>query len=188
MLLTHQQIQTLLAGKPITEASPWVENNRDEVAHFYHVLIEEICSVTSCMSRVEWDDYGSGYASYIDAWFYRPDEEFSPNIVVKFGSGFKGLIVLLSRLSPYYVFMEGEKHWDAKGSSSYLPDSSMVDDLQCVGVKALSIQVQAILDAAGLVRLSKSEVSSPMPKNSTVSTNLAGPEFSEFDAIFHWED
>lgn len=65
----------------------------------------------------------------------------------------------------------------------------LVDEvIQCLGVKALAVSIQEKLDAAGLIRLTKADISSPLPLNVNVSTNLTDQDFTEFDAIFYWED
>lgn len=188
MLLSPQQIQKIFAQQAISDALPWVKNDRKLVDDFYRELIDKICCVTGCLAKVVWNDYGSGYASYIDAWLYKPNDEFSLKGTQSDVEGYTGLVVLLSRLSPYYVFMEGEKQWHSRGGSSYLPEFSMLDMLQTTAVNILAVQAQEILHAAGLVRLKKSDISSPMPEDFSVPTNLADGDFTEFDAIFHWED
>ena len=188
MLLSSQQIQNILAQRGISNALPWVRNNKNLVDDVYRELIDKICSITGCLAKVVWNDYGSGYASYVDAWLYKPNDEFSLKGIQSDVEGYTGLVVLLSRLSPYYVFMEGEKQWHSRGGSSYLPEFSMLDTLQTAAVNILAVQVEETLHAAGLVRLKRSDISSPMPQDFVVHTNLADGDFTEFDAIFHWED
>ena len=99
-----------------------------------------------------------------------------------------GLVVLLSRLSPFFVFMEAEKSWHTHGGSSYLPEFEMIDRLPTHVVADLAHQVQAILESYGLVRASRDELMESLPLALYVPTILTNRAFSQFDALFYWED
>jgi len=151
-------------------------------------LVANQVRATGASSRIEWNHYGSGYASFIDAWFYKPTPEFSVPDPVPHGEEHFGLVVLLSRLSPYFVFMQGHKHWHGSGGSSYLPAFEAVDELSCSGVLSLAEQVQPLLEGHSLRRLLRADLSTPLLPGTFVPTILADEPHTEFDALFYWED
>jgi hypothetical protein len=187
-VLTPQQIELLLAQRSISDAFPWKTNDLSQIDAFYKDVCSNVSRATATLSKIHWDHYGSGYASFVDAWFYRTTPDFNVNKPLRKVEGHKGLIVLLSRHSPYFVFMEGDKHWHATGGSGYVPVFSMVDDLPSRAVAALAQQMQPLLEGFGLVRAHKADLAAELPSHFEVPTILSDEPFNEFDAIFYWED
>lgn len=178
----------MLAHECISSKHPWSTNDEAKVDSHLKTICEEVQAETGALSRIEWDHYGSGYASFVDAWFYKPTSEFAAKDPVRHGEEHVGLVVLLSRLTAAFVFLEGEKHWHSKGGSSYLPCFQGVDSLSSPGVIDLSAQAQSVLERHGLRRLSKLDLARPLPLDTPVPTILGDAPFFEFDALFHWED
>jgi len=112
-MLSNTQIEKLLSQEPITDRYPWSTEDDRIVEEFYKGVCEKILHDTNTLSRIEWDHYGSGYASFVDAWLYKTTPDFNVNKPLNLKNEHAGLVVLLSRLSPYFVFMEAEKSWDA---------------------------------------------------------------------------
>ncbi|MEO6920645.1 MAG: hypothetical protein ABI171_16820 [Collimonas sp.] len=187
-MLSPAQIELLLSQRSISERQPWASNDELKIQDFYQTVCASVCRDTASLSRIEWRHYSSGYASFIDAWFYKPERRFGSSGIFRKWSHYKGLIVLLSRLSPHFVFMEGEKHWTTTGGSSYMPESAMLDRLPTPGVAALAAEVQAILESHGLVRAFKDDLSDSLPLDIEVPTILAEPPYTQYDALFYWED
>jgi hypothetical protein len=145
-LFTPGQLSQLLSQTSISSEQPWCTNDERSIDEYYRDVCEDLMRATGASSRIEWNHYGSGYASFIDAWFYKPTPEFSVPDPVPHGEEHFGLVVLLSRLSPYFVFMQSHKHWHGSGGSSYLPAFEAVDELSCSGVLSLAEQVQPLLE------------------------------------------
>jgi hypothetical protein len=186
-MLTPSQIDLLLSQRTISEEQPWASNDAQKIEDFYRVVCAAVSQTTGALSRIEWRHYSAGYASFIDAWFYKPERGFKVDEALRDGAEYKGLIVLLSRLSPYFVFMEGEKRWSAKSSSSYMPESAMLDQLLAPSIVALAPDVQAILESYGLVRAFKADLSAALPADIDVPTILAD-QLTQYDALYYWED
>jgi hypothetical protein len=187
-LLSRGEIERLLAQQAISERHPWVTNEERLIDAHLKGACAAMTRATRSESRVEWGHYGSGYASYVDAWLYKTTPDFNVKQPIHDAEGHIGLVVLLSRLSPYFVFMEGEKRWHASGGSSYLPEFGMLDNLEAESVSLLARQVQPVLESHGLVRALREQLSEPLPEGLRVSTILTDRGFTQFDALFYWED
>lgn len=183
-LLSSDDITALLAGQPITDGAPWAGG--DSAAIDAHLLdaCRAIEQALGARSRIEWDDYGSGYASFVDAWFYLPQPGHEADV----DQAHTGLVVLFSRLSHYVVMMEGHKRWHGQGSSSYMPSFDMVDGLKDAAVIRMAEVAQAELARRGFVRIHRAAISAALPDDLQVRTNLSDPPYTQFDALFHWED
>ena len=187
-MLSEQQIDDLLRQQSISDIHPWSSNDSDAIDAYYKTVCAELTRRTGTSSKIEWNHYGSGYASYIDAWIYKPTPDFSVDYPGKQGEAYEGLCILLSRLSPYFVFLQGTKTWKERGGSSYMPAYEAVDHLTHPSVISLAAKAQEVLTSFGLIRASKNDLGSPINPSIRVPTNLSDGPFIEFDALYHWED
>lgn len=183
-ILSPEQIDALLARKPISDEWPWATCDEEVVDKHWEEVLDEICRSLNLRHKSEFGHYGSGYASYVDSWFYRDDDDF------RFGEGrcYWGLVILYSRLSPYYAMGQGQKAWNDRGGSSYLPCFDFVDHFTHQSVVGLVSGAEAVLERRGLRRIRKEDVSENLDIDIVVPTILQNPPLHHFDAIFYWED
>ena len=182
--LSQSEIVRLLRGEWVTDEWPWNTGDEATIEKHYKDVLAEVCRKCCLREKTVWDHYGSGYASFVDCWLYREEPGFRAGT----GSHYHGMVLLLSRLSRFYIVGEGEKSWHAKGGASYLPDAGFVDKLRTPAVVALVEPVTAILDARGLARLRPADLAESLPLRTRVPTILGDPPFTHFDALFYWED
>jgi len=186
-LLSATQLQQLLNQQCISDQHPWSTNDSDVIEKFYRMVRANVERMARTKSVVGPNHYGSGYASYIDAWFYRNTPDFEDGALNEVKS-FYGLAVLFSRLSPYYIFFEGIKFGREPSSGTYLPDFDSIDKFGTPSVIALAKEIQPILESSGLQRLSREDVSTLLPTGTKIDTNLSRRAYREFDALFNWMD
>ncbi|WP_296283334.1 hypothetical protein [uncultured Acinetobacter sp.] len=187
--LSDAEITALTSGSTITEKYPWNTLDNEVIEQFYLNICYEIEQKTDCLSQKEFNAYGSGYASFYDLWLYKDKQSFNVPNSPYTNNHFYGLVILFSQLSPYYVFMQGEKCWHDKGGFSYLPDSTMIDNLKTWAVKDLAKQVEPILASYGLIRLTHEQLKNPLIGSWKIPTILnIDEQFTLFDALFYWED
>ena len=183
-LLSEDQIARLLAGEVISAPSG-VSLRESALEALLTTIIDTASAELKTLHRCEWNHYGSGYASFVDAWFYYPDgrARISPS-----DEHHAGVFVLFSRLSHFYVLGQGEKAWRRGSASSYMPDLNMVDSVSHPALLSLATALERILSRYGLARVGKTLLSTPLPAGFEVPTILSSPPFSQFDALFYWED
>lgn len=184
MFLTDSQIELLLEQRAISEDWPWETNDEAVIDKNIKDIVAEICRKLRLEDKTEYGHYGSGYASFVDCWLYRPDDSFR----YRAGDNYHGLVVLFSRLSPFYVVGQGDKSWDKTSGASYVPGFDFVDDFQDQPVKDLVPRVNTILTDRGLTQLHKCDLDTILPNGVTVPTIMADRVFRHFDALFYWED
>ncbi len=186
MPFTHSDLEAMAADKPITDRSPWTEADR-RITKFYQGLAQAAARRLKLEFRAEWNHYGSGYASFVDLWFYRDNEEF--RLPTERGQSYRGVFVLLGRLGPHFALGEGQKGWDAQTAGSYLPGLEMVDRFSTRATEQLARQLSDFLGAEyGLARLQAEELTPILDPQCDIPTNLSDPPYSVFDAVFHWMD
>jgi len=169
---------------------PFNAGKEATVVKFYQNLYKQVKRRTKTLCHVESDSYGSGYASFYDAWFYKKtpdfDAKFAPDI-----ESYEGLVVLVHKDLPYYVFMQGAKSWkvsDPANRSSYMPSRKLVDNLTNDAVAELAVEVEKILTEKGLVRLRKESLDTPLDIEVEIPTVLTDDYVSYYDGLFYWED
>ncbi|MCH4245643.1 hypothetical protein [Acinetobacter gerneri] len=187
--LSETEIKKLISCSTISAQYPWNSNNLEIIEKFYLDVCDAVEEKTNCLSKKEFDSYGSGYASFYDAWFYQDTPKFKVATSMNYDQYFSGLVVLFSQLSPFYVFMQGENCWYENGGFSYLPDSTMVDKLENCAVSELAKTIEPILNSYGLIRLTSEQLNIPLQGTWKIPTILSTTdEYMLFDALFFWED
>ncbi len=185
---TDAEVARLIQAQPVREPLPFDPADDITIRRFYEELVRQIEREQSLRARVEWHHYGSGYASFIEAWFYPADGRASLPPFQTGGECHVGLVVLLSRLSRYFVLGQDEKAWSANGGSAGLPCFDAVDDVTHPAVFPLVAPTTALLTAHGLQRLCRPDLATLLPEAVQVPTILSAGPFRQFDALFHWED
>ncbi|MEL7974776.1 hypothetical protein AAG589_02840 [Isoptericola sp. F-RaC21] len=187
-MFTPEQVRDLVEGRPVVDDFAYGRSDEAAVRALHRTVCREVERRTGTRSRIAWDHYGSGYASFVDAWFFRDEPGWAGR---KAGGdrSWQGLTVLLSRLSPYVVFLEGNRSWGERTGSADMPTFAGVDRLTTPAVAEIAPQVQAVVERHGLVRLHASDLGTPLAPDVQVPTLLSDPgSYREFDALFHWED
>ena len=184
LTLSNHEVAGLICGEELIRFPP-VRRPTSELEAFYTSLVKEITHITGCAEKTEWNHYGSGYASFVDAWFYFPDGLARGALA---GEHHHGIYVLLSRLSCFYVVGQGEKTWQQNGGSSYMPHLDSVDSVEHEALLPLECQIDAFLNASGLKRLHRAELELSISGEHKVPTILSGASLTQFDALFFWED
>lgn len=165
---------------------PW-DKSVGSIAYYSRVC-SDICDELGALSRNEFNSYGCGYASFLDAWFYRESAQFSVAAQSNEGSAFAGLFVLLNIHAPLYSLGEGQKAWHGSSASSYLPSADMVDKFQSEAVTTLSIEVERKLSERGMLRVTSAAAMQPISLDIEIETNLSDGRLRVFDALYHWMD
>lgn len=167
---------------------PQIDRSKGPGADRYRGIVRETVSRMKLMERSEWNDYGSGLASFFDVWVYRDEPAFRRPRYDKADHSFAGLWVLMCRLAPCCVMGEGEKSWSATNGSGYVPTFSGVDRFATKEVAELAGCVTKHLSTHGLVRLYKGDLAPLLPADCAFKTNLGDGPLRIFDALFFWND
>lgn len=178
----------LIRCEPVGGPLPFDPADDGSILRFYEPLVLAIEREHGLRSRGEWNHFGSGYASFIEVWFYPADGRTRLRAFNVGDERHAGLVVLLSRLSCYFALAEGEKSWSTNGGSGSLPNFEGVDSITHPKLLPFVAPVTSTLTAAGLRRLSRGELAAFLPAEVSVPTILSDPPFRQFDALFYWED
>jgi hypothetical protein len=154
----------------------------------YPDVIREVARKFQLETRIEANSYGQGYASFVEAWFYKDTQDFRLAPHTEHERHFLGLYVLFCRRAPYFAMGSGAKSWRAGGGSSFMPSFQSTDVFAIPAIAALATKVAALGAARGLVRLQKSDLAEPLPQDLRFDSNLSDGPPRLFDALFFWND
>jgi hypothetical protein len=167
---------------------PAAPNGGRSIESSFPEIVRDLALKFHLESRVEWDSYGQGYASYVDAWFFQDNPAFRLPALSKGEKHYTGLYVLLCRDAPYFVMGEGARSWTDRGGSSYMPGFNGIDDFTSRAVKDVAEKVSAYLSTQGLVRLNQEDMAEELPEDLHFDTNLIDGKHRLYDALFFWYD
>lgn len=187
---------TIALGPPIELLdTEWLWSRLPRVQRFggpgvdrHRGMVRELVSRSKLQDNSEWNDYGSGVASFSDIWVFRDEPAFRRPKHDGADYAYTGLWVLLCRLAPCCVMGQGEKSWSATNGGRYMPSFNGVDRFTTPEVEHLAHRVAARLDAHGLTRLRTADVAPLLPTEWQFQSNLADGPLRIFDALFHWND
>ena len=185
MKMNPETIKDIVKGKSISDAWPWNVVDKKSVIGHIKKCIAEINRKLNLKAKSEFNHYGSGYASFVDCFFYSEAKSTKVNYAT---TGYTGLIVLFSRLSNFYAYGEGDKTWHKTGGSSYLPHADMVGSLKDIYNLQIIDKVNDLLAENGWQQLTKEYANQYLGFDISIPTILNDPPFKVFDAIFYWED
>lgn len=137
---------------------------------------------------VETDPYAQGFASFVEAWFYRDRAPFRLPLRDDNTIRYRGLAILCCKLGPYVVMGELTRSWSHRSGTSGLPDYDFVDRFTAGDIDALASKCTEALAAEGIMRLGRSDLAPELPSELHIDSNLAGEQQRLFDALFYWYD
>jgi hypothetical protein len=189
--LSQLEIESLISENSISEVFPWSTNNENLINRHYKQIFLDISNLSATQFLVDFDHYGSGYASYIPTFFFK--EEFRiQQLYPSYNQNFLGLEIYFCRLAPYFIMIENEYHWQSKLRKikcfNGFPDLDQIDEIKNSNIILIAQQIEKLLSKFGLIRLNQKQLKIKLPSNYEIYTNFTNHEYCYFDAFFHWED
>jgi hypothetical protein len=77
--LTPAQLANALARRSVSDRHPWVTNSHQATDDYYSRLCDRVTGITRASCKISQAE-GCDYASFVEAFFYRPAFEYTgPN-------------------------------------------------------------------------------------------------------------
>ncbi|MHA6250387.1 hypothetical protein [Oceanobacillus sp. CAU 1775] len=195
MLFSNDQLKSLIDGKMIGEIYPYITDDQQAVLNYLKMIRAEFERMPNLHCEPDLLHFGSGYASYVEWFFYTDDEvEISEkNGMRTFDK--EGLIVDISLQSPVILIGTGfksntiriETGESLNGAKTFF--SEPVD----LEIPERFTTLKSIIERTFLKHhytiLQKEDVTPRLPFEAYIPTLHRDPhEYLIWDAIFYWED
>ncbi len=73
-MFTNEQLKALIRGEMVGEHYPFCTNNDEEVEAHIKRLYYGISRIPGITCEAVWDNFGSGYASFVEYFCYRKED------------------------------------------------------------------------------------------------------------------
>jgi hypothetical protein len=183
--ITNEILERVIAGEPVGEHEAFKNGSHHKIKGHIKATIHDLEQSKNIVLETE-DSYGSGYASYVDVFCYKPEGHSSH---VKSGTTYiDGIAVYLCKLAPVAVMgaMQKTKSKHGGGGSFLRPED--LNSLPEGDWAAFANEIYNKLEKNGFEILKARDLKKNMPFETNIPTILGDPPFQIFDAFFHWMD
>jgi hypothetical protein len=170
------------------------ECSNQEIERYLRRVIRKLQENKDLEIEPEVDNYGSGYASYIDIFSYKKGKK--PIKIDNYLSQ-AGISIYISKLAPYAVYGFNEKTRSSVGGSyGMLFEIQQLyvfpEDKQNLLLKSdwdfLTSFIIKELTSLGFVFPGVEFLSNKLPSHTKIPTLFRDKQFTCYDSFFHWED
>ena len=185
MDITNEILERVIAGRPVGEHEAYKNCSKNAIKGHIKATIHDL--EQSIIIALETDDsYGSGYASYIDVFCYKPNGRSSQ---VKFGTTYiDGIAIYLCKLAPVAIMGTNGKSQSPNGGTFGFLRTEAVNSLPPGDWLEMEAEIRHKLEKRGFEILGPQELEKPLPFIAKIETNFGDPPYTIFDAFFNWMD
>lgn len=194
-IFTNEQLQNLIDREIIGNQFPYDTNREEEIeAHIWR-LFYRLKRIPGIICEAEWNHFGSGYASFIEFFCYRKENQF-----VEEKDGFRevkteGIVIDICRLAAVAIMGEDDRYEEVRIETNEVVGGAYgsIIDGPCLLIKdelqETVREVTLALEEFDYNLLAIEELRKPLPFKTKIETIYREPkEYLVMDAIFYWED
>lgn len=195
MTFEESYLRDLVDGFAVSDVYPYSTGNSRKIEKLLSQLVGRLSDIGSLSIDADFDNYGSGYASYVSLEISKRDK--SDVIKEHHSNGVSlttnGLMVYLSRVAPVVVY--GGAFWTKTyangketGGSSHFLEPDMLEDLPAKAWECELESIKTILTDYGFRIPFKEELARNLDFEINIPTLLGEPPYRVFDCFFYWMD
>lgn len=199
MMITNEQLKSLIEGKIIGDKFPYNTKSEDEILVHMKRLYHRIYRIPNLVVEAEWNHFGSGYASFVEFFCYRKEDMMIEDD--QYGNRVKevdGILLDICRLAPVAIMGEDtryksyriEPYGEREVGGGH---GTLLSGPQCLFVSEnphpVAREIRIALEEFDYKLLEAEELNQPLPFKTKIPTLYREPkEYLVMDAIFYWED
>lgn len=196
-MFSNEQLQTIIDGKSVGDQFPYNTNNEQEIEAHIRRLFHRVERIPNLIVEAEWDNFGSGYASFVEFFCYQKENV----VVVDEKNGERelevdGIIIDICRLAPVVIIGEDKRFKTidiATNEEIAGVHGSLLDGLQRLNLsrkfQGLDRLLKQALEEFGYEKLDEDIMKQPLPFKAKISTTYTESQaYKVMDALFYWED
>lgn len=195
MLFSNEQLKTLINGEMVGELYPYNTDDEQAVLNYLKMVRAEFERLPNIHCEPDRLHFGSGYASYVE-WFFYTDNEVEINETDGLRTIEKqGLMIDISLLSPVILIGRGEKFNTIRMEKGEVLGGGKTFFSQPVDLEipekfmAMKSIIERVFMKYHYIILQKEDVTQRLPFKAEIPTLHRDPHaYLIWDAIFYWED
>ncbi|MFH5778893.1 hypothetical protein [Heyndrickxia oleronia] len=196
-MFSNEQLQNLIEGKIIGSKFPYDTKNEQEIEAHIRRLYYRINRIPNLVCEVEWDHFGSGYASFVEFFCYQKEDAVI--VEEKYGRReikTEGIIIDICRLAPVAIMGQDDRYKTIRIETNEIVGGAYGSLLGGTNQLKLSEKFRTIeeklkqaLKEFDYELLEAEKMNQPLSFKTKIPTIYRDPgEYSVIDAIFYWED
>ncbi|WP_283138889.1 hypothetical protein [Rhizohabitans arisaemae] len=188
LLLDPEYQARAASGKAApVEGGPWEAGSELVEGYLRRVVADLHRGPELLVHHAEFDNYGSGYASYVDVLLTRRDGT-ARRVGPGGGIEVQGITLLLCRLAPVACVMTGERTDDSSGGMRSMPTAERAARMPLRGWDRGCEQVTRVLERHGITCADPELLRRRALPDLRVDGVLGDPPYLVYDVWFHWAD
>ncbi len=195
MQFNQAYLTDLVNAKTRGDFPPFSSGQWEDVDVYLKQVVGRLKDIKSLVLKADFDDYGSGFSSYVHLYLSKKDKS---DVTVTVNGNLTteatdGLMIYLCRLAPFAVYAPGNwytTHQEGKwhsGGSHYI-EASEVGQLPELDWQEELTLIKNTLQQFGISFLTEATLNRKLDFKINIPTILSDPPFHIFDCLFYWAD
>lgn len=196
-MFSNEQLQDLIEGKIVGNGFPYETKDVQEIDAHIRRLFHRINRIPHVVCEAEWNHFGSGYASFIEFFCYRKENQ----VIVEEKYGYQeikteGIVIDICRLAPVAIIGEDNRYQKIRIETNEVVNGahgSILDGANSLRYaekfQGIVRKIEHALQEFDYELLTAEEMGQPLPFKAKIPTIYREPRaYLVMDAIFYWED
>jgi hypothetical protein len=195
MAFSEEYLRRIARNEVVGDFPPFTLGSITKTENYIRKMVARLASISTILVEADFDNYGSGFASYVEVRISKRDRSDSITLAQSQRVTYEtnGLMLYVSKLTPYWFY--GGSEWAKNytegkhtgGASMFLEPASQANINQTVWQHDSQL-IEAVLQEFRYSLLTSTELVQPAPSDISIRTVLADKPYSVFDCFFYWED
>lgn len=184
MILTVEQLQSIINVNPVGDTFPYLGGSEEDIENHLKAVVATLRRSHLLDVEADFNHYSSGYASYVDVFCAKSNRQ---STVCRGDTDWiDGIAVYLARLAPIAAYGTQQRTRHARGGSQGFLRSRGVGQIPNGDWSNELHEIITSLKSFGFLLPNLEELCEPLPFKAKIPTIFDNE--CVFDAIFYWED
>ncbi|WP_040952045.1 hypothetical protein [Gorillibacterium massiliense] len=188
MLYTEEELKMIVEQKLVFNFYPYDNSPMKEleIDHYIKRVVGSLGSVNNLKVEVDFDSFGSGYASFVNIFCYKKDG--SSTEILNGIQTIEGLLLYISRHAPVATFGRSKVTRHSHGGSFEFLSTNTIGRLPNGDWDQIEHSIRNILNDYGYILLTRDYLEQPIEFEISIPTIINENGYRIFDCFFFWED
>ncbi|BBH24367.1 hypothetical protein Back11_57120 [Paenibacillus baekrokdamisoli] len=182
-------LKSIVQQKFVGEYYPYnlEQKNDEEIDSYINNLVGGLSSIKNLKVEADFNNYGSGYASFVNIFCYKKDG--SSTEIIKGHTTINGILLYVCRHAPVAAYGRSQVRRHSHGGSHEFLTTKLIATVPTGEWMEIENRIKEQLENYHFGILSKDYLEEPIDFNISIPTIINEDEsYKIFDCFFFWED